>query len=100
VVDGEVVETDEKCLTNEEGLEKCKPAGGSLAILPDGRILYFNALEGTENVETSIVADFGQVSINDQSRVLELDEDDTPAGANQHPCARSPTTTTTMTARR
>ena len=40
-----------KCEEKEDGVLKCKPAAGSLALLNDGRILYFNALEGTENVE-------------------------------------------------
>lgn len=85
VVDGEVVETDEKCLTNEEGMEQCKPAAGSMAMLADGRILYMNALEGTEDVELSIVAEFGEVSKNDQSRVLALDEDDEPSWTKPEP---------------
>ena len=41
-------------------------------MLPDGNILYWDALEGTENVELSIVAEYGFVSENDQSRVLTL----------------------------
>ncbi|WP_027831531.1 hypothetical protein [Marinobacter sp. HL-58] len=49
IVDGEAVETDEKCVTNAEGLAECKPAAGTLALLDDGRLLYLNALEGTEN---------------------------------------------------
>ncbi|MEQ9545730.1 MAG: DUF1929 domain-containing protein [Marinobacter sp.] len=78
IVDGETVETDEKCVTNAEGLQECKPAAGTMALLEDGRLLYLNALEGTENVELSIVAEFGEVSVNDQSRVLSLGEDDEP----------------------
>ncbi|WP_138436845.1 galactose oxidase-like domain-containing protein [Marinobacter shengliensis] len=78
VVDGEVVETDEKCITTEDGLQECKPAAGTMALLPDDRLLYLNALEGTENVELSIVAEFGEVSVNDQTRVLSLSNDDRP----------------------
>lgn len=78
IVDGETVETDEKCVTNAEGLQECKPAAGTMALLEDGRLLYLNALEGTENVELSIVAEFGEVSVNDQSRVLSLGENDEP----------------------
>ncbi|MGM0767880.1 MAG: hypothetical protein ACQEV6_07635 [Pseudomonadota bacterium] len=78
IVDGEVVETDEKCVENAEGLAECKPAAGTMALLNDGRLLYLNALEGTENVELSIVAEFGEVSVNDQSRVLSLGENDEP----------------------
>src|SRR5699024_7621412 len=35
-------------------------------------ILYWNALEGTEDIKLSIVSEFGDVSINDQGRVLSL----------------------------
>ncbi|QJX01921.1 hypothetical protein HML84_05855 [Alcanivorax sp. IO_7] len=67
-----VVTTDDKCLEDSEGDLRCKPAAGSIALLPDNRLVYFNALEGTENVEFSIVAEFGFVSVNDQTRVLNL----------------------------
>jgi len=84
-VDGESVKTDERCVTNSEGLLECKPAAGTMAVLEDGRVLYLNALEGTENVELSIVAEFGEVSINDQSRVLALGEADTPVWIKPDP---------------
>ena len=51
---------------------ECKPAAGSMAVLTDGRILYWNALEGTENIKNATAAEFGTVSINDQSRILDL----------------------------
>ncbi len=85
VVDGETVTTDEKCVENAEGDLECKPAAGTMALLKDGRILYLNALEGTENVETSIVGEFGQVSINDQTRVLALGADDAPTWRKPDP---------------
>lgn len=67
-----VVTTEDKCLEDADGALRCKPAAGSIALLPDNRLIYFNALEGTENVEFSIVAEFGFVSVNDQTRVLNL----------------------------
>lgn len=85
IVDGEVVETDEKCVETADGLAECKPAAGTMALLKDGRLLYLNALEGTENVELSIVAEFGEVSVNDQSRVLSLGENDEPAWLKPSP---------------
>ncbi|MBW7472212.1 galactose oxidase-like domain-containing protein [Marinobacter sp. F4218] len=85
IVDGEAVRTDEKCITREDGLDECKPAAGTIALLKDGRLLYLNALEGTENVELSIVAEFGEVSVNDQTRVLSLDENDTPSWLKPSP---------------
>lgn len=59
----------------EGGLFECKPAAGSVALLPDNRIVYFNALEGTENVEFNIVKEFGDVSVSDQTRLLSLGRD-------------------------
>src|SRR5687767_5899245 len=66
-VDGQT--TEENCVTHEghDGEaphEECKPAAGTMSVLSDGRVLYWNALEGTENIKTSIVTDFGTVSIN------------------------------------
>lgn len=85
VVDGEIVETDGKCVETADGLTECKPAAGTVALLNDGRILYLNALEGTENVELSIVAEFGEVSVNDQSRVLSLSQNDEPSWLKPSP---------------
>lgn len=79
VVDGEEVATEERCVPGAGGDLNCKPAAGTIAVLGDGRFVYLNALEGTENVELSILAEFGQVSVNDQSRVLTLDENDQPS---------------------
>jgi hypothetical protein len=70
-IDGRRANT--KCITTADGAIDCKPAAGSLAIMPDGRILYWNALEGTERVKLSIVAEAGSTGIlNDQTRVLTL----------------------------
>ncbi|MFQ3207540.1 MAG: hypothetical protein ACI9IT_001698 [Glaciecola sp.] len=63
-----------KCEENEDGVLKCKPAAGSVALLKDGRILYFNALEGTENVEYSALLEVGSALVNDQTRVLTLNK--------------------------
>lgn len=65
-----VERTTDKCVEDAKGDLRCKPAGGSIALLPNNSFIYFNALEGTENVEASIVAEFGFVSVNDQTRVL------------------------------
>lgn len=65
----------EKCEENENGQLICKPAAGSIALLGDGRLLYFNALEGTENVEYSIFFEAGHAIINDQTRVLTLSDE-------------------------
>jgi hypothetical protein len=60
------------CVKDEQGKKRCKPDGGTLSVLPDGRVLYWSALEGTERVEGNTVTEFGYESLNDQSRVLDL----------------------------
>lgn len=60
------------CVTEPDGDERCKPAAGSLNVLDDGRVLYWNALEGMENVDFSVVNEYGREAINDQTRVLDL----------------------------
>jgi hypothetical protein len=64
--------TAEKCITDAQGQPLCKPAAGSMALLADGRILYWDALEGTERVQFSVVIEYGQDAANDQSRLLRL----------------------------
>ena len=54
----------------DAGRIACKPAAGSMAVLPGGRVVYFNALEGTENITTDLPSNFGTVSVNDQTRVM------------------------------
>ena len=51
---------------------ECKPAAGSLALLPDNRLIYFNALESVENSEYDFFYEVGGVTVNDQTRVLQL----------------------------
>ncbi|GAC1434242.1 MAG: hypothetical protein NVSMB51_00960 [Solirubrobacteraceae bacterium] len=50
----------------------CKPAAGTLVNLPNGKVLYWDALEGTENNKFSIVAEGGKTFTNDSSRLLDL----------------------------
>ncbi len=71
--------TDEKCIEAEgkpRGAEgdtlDCKPAAGAMAMLPNRNIVYWNALEGTENINDSITFEFGRAAVNDQTRVLDL----------------------------
>ena len=59
---------------------QCKPAGVSVVDLPTPNgapnatnILYWDGLEGEENVDFNIVAEFGDKAGNDQSRILHLD---------------------------
>lgn len=71
--------TDEVCVDEAQDGDDhdgrkltCKPAAGSMAVLGGDDVLYWNALEDTEEVETSITAEFGAVSIDDQARRLAL----------------------------
>jgi hypothetical protein len=73
-----VVTTSRNCVPASDGTPRCKPAAVSVALLPDNRLVYFNGLENTENVELSIVDEFGYVSVDDQTRNLSLG----PAGSS------------------
>lgn len=73
---GAATETDEVCIADENGYLHCKPTAGSMGVLSNGEVLFFNALEATENVENSIVAEYGKVAINDQTRVLDIRGED------------------------
>jgi len=81
-----VVHTSKNCVTDADGKQRCKPAAVSIALLPDNRLLYFNGLEGTENVALSIVAEYGKVSVDDQTRDMSLG----PAGPEDHFSWRRP----------
>jgi hypothetical protein len=51
----------------------CKPAAVNVVVLPNGKVLYWDGLEGEEDVQYSVVAEFGDKAVEDQSRVLSLD---------------------------
>jgi hypothetical protein len=58
----------------------CKPAGVSVVNLPQQsgatggpNLLYWDGLEGEENIAFNIVAEYGDKAPNDQSRLLQLD---------------------------
>jgi hypothetical protein len=72
-IDGVV--TEEKCLEREDGTFDCKPAAGGMALTANGTLMYFNSLEATENIQNGIALEFGEVAVNDQSRVLDLSGD-------------------------
>jgi hypothetical protein len=50
----------------------CKPAAVNVVVLPNGKVLYWNGLEGEEGVNLSIVAEGGDTLANDQTRLLSL----------------------------
>lgn len=84
-VDGEQIATSDRCIVDASGSLQCKPAAGTIAVLGNNRFLYLNALEGTENAELAVIAQFGEVSVNDQSRVMTLDENDQPSWIEPSP---------------
>jgi hypothetical protein len=51
----------------------CTPAAVSMALLPDGRVVYWNGLEGEEDVQYGAAVELGDKARDDQSRVLTLD---------------------------
>ncbi|MDQ1687777.1 MAG: hypothetical protein QOK42_752 [Frankiaceae bacterium] len=51
---------------------KCKPAAMAVAQLPDGRVLYWDGLEGMNKVQYNVVAEFGNTAQNDQTRLLDM----------------------------
>nr|WP_306815289.1 galactose oxidase-like domain-containing protein [Limnobacter parvus] len=74
--DATPIPAPEKCMgIGENGKLRCKPAAGTISLLPNGDFLYFNALEGTEDFEFSILVDFGQKAINDQTRRMIIPKD-------------------------
>ena len=50
----------------------CKPTAVTSVPLYDGRVLYWNGIEGSENVVENAVLEGGKVTRDDQSRVLGL----------------------------
>ena len=64
--------TAERCAVDANGVTVCKPTAGSVSVLANGKIVYWNALEGTERIELSLITDYGSVALNDQTRLLDL----------------------------
>ncbi|MCU1449361.1 MAG: kelch domain protein, partial [Acidimicrobiales bacterium] len=68
-----------RCVTRPDGTQVCKPAGSASIVLANGRVLYWNNLEGTENIKLNTVAEAGDAAANSQSRVLTLGPTGTPS---------------------
>jgi galactose oxidase-like protein len=62
----------------------CKPAAVSMAFLPGGEVLYWNGLEGMENIQLNTVAEDGNVATCDQARTLTINYSN-PSGSNWTP---------------
>jgi len=51
---------------------RCPPAAMAVAVLPTGKVLFWDGLEGMNKVQLNVVAEFGDVAQNDQSRVADF----------------------------
>jgi hypothetical protein len=71
---GLVMETEERCWEDEDGVLRCAPAAASMAIMSDGRILYWNALQNSEQAELNAVAEGGHKLDNVSTRVLDFSD--------------------------
>ena len=59
---------------NNPNAYDCLPAGASMVLLPNGRIVFWNALEGEEQINgtNTLLIDGGKLTVNDESRYLDL----------------------------
>src|SRR4051794_17001402 len=51
---------------------RCPPAAMAVAVLSTGKVLFWDGLEGMNKVQYNVVAEFGDVAQNDQSRVADF----------------------------
>jgi hypothetical protein len=65
-------EAGPKCAKDAKGHTICKPAGVSAVALADGTVLYWDGLEGMEDVRYNTVLEIGDTAQDDLSRVLDL----------------------------
>jgi hypothetical protein len=65
-------EAVERCVTDADGRELCAPAGAAVVNLANGRVLYWDALEGTENVNLGAVFEGAHETRNDRTRILDV----------------------------
>jgi hypothetical protein len=65
-------EAGERCVTAPDGEQQCKPAAGSIMMLPNGKVFYWDALDSVQEAKVNAVAEFGDDARNDLARVLDL----------------------------
>src|SRR3954470_6869038 len=51
---------------------RCPPAAMAVAVLPTGKVLFWDGLEGMNRVQYNVVAEFGDTAQDDQSRVADF----------------------------
>ncbi len=64
-----------ECTSAQDPAPRCKPGAVTLANLVNGKQLYWNSLEGMNQVDLNVVAEYGHEAVNGQSRVLDLTGD-------------------------
>lgn len=71
--------------------KRCKPSAVTTVVMPNGKIVYFDGLEGMNRANLNVVTDFGHTAMSDQARVLDLNGGDprwevpTPADSGTNP---------------
>lgn len=65
-------EVAQRCVTDADGRELCAPAAAAVMSLVNGRVLYWDALEGTENVNLGAIFEGAHETRNDRTRVLDV----------------------------
>lgn len=65
-------EAGERCVTKADGEQQCKPAAGSISMLPNGKLVYWDALDSIQEADVNAVAQFGTDARNDMARTLDL----------------------------
>ena len=65
-------EAGERCTDDGEGGQQCKPAAGSIVTLPNGKLVYWDALDSIQEADVNAVAQFGTDARNDMARMLDL----------------------------
>ena len=51
---------------------RCPPAAMAMAVLSNGKVLFWDGLEGMNRVQYNVVAEFGDVAQDDQSRIADF----------------------------
>lgn len=51
---------------------RCKPTANAISQLADGRQIYWSGLEGMDNVQASVVFEYGEAAVNSGARILDL----------------------------
>ena len=60
-----------RCVDTPQGKD-CKAVAVTSSVLPDGRVLYFNGLEGMENADGALAMQYAVRGANGQARLLDL----------------------------